>query len=520
MVDGERAARRRAADRLRHGRHLDRRLALCRRLRADQRERSSPGCGCARRCWRSTPSRRAAARSAALTAALPGRARQRRRACPGPACYRRGGPLTVTDCNVVLGKISAEHFPARVRPRRRPADRSPAASRARCEEIADESSARPASGWRRRDRRGLRRHRGRQYGQRDQADLDRARPRRHPLHAACFGGAGRPACLPGRRRARHGAGDDPPARRRASAPTAWAWPTWSSSGSEPGCGRSARTVRTVLAELEGAARQDCVAQGFELEQIVLHRRAALRYEGSDTALEVALAAPRAMRAAFEAAHRRRFGFVAPSRAGGRDADRRGGRQRGAIGRRPAQPPGARRGADRPPAELDGSIDRDDLARRPGDRRPGPDPRPLRDHRRRAGLAGGATPTMRPHPHPHRAARSAATPIGTEVDPVMLEIFNNLFMAIAEEMGVALQNTASSVNIKERLDFSCALFDARGRADRQCAAHPGPSRLDGRLHPHDHRGARARRATGAASGAATSMCSTPPIAAAPTCPTSP
>jgi 5-oxoprolinase (ATP-hydrolysing) len=52
-------------------------------------------------------------------------------------------------------------------------------------------------------------------------------------------------------------------------------------------------------------------------------------------------------------------------------------------------------------------------------------------------------------------------IGTEVDPVRLEIFNNLFMAIAEEMGVALQSTATSVNIKERLDFSCALFDAAG-----------------------------------------------------------
>jgi 5-oxoprolinase (ATP-hydrolysing) len=52
-------------------------------------------------------------------------------------------------------------------------------------------------------------------------------------------------------------------------------------------------------------------------------------------------------------------------------------------------------------------------------------------------------------------------MGTEADPVMLEVFNNLFMAIAEEMGLALQNTASSVNIKKRLDFSCALFDVTG-----------------------------------------------------------
>ena len=55
----------------------------------------------------------------------------------------------------------------------------------------------------------------------------------------------------------------------------------------------------------------------------------------------------------------------------------------------------------------------------------------------------------------------AKAIGTDVDPVQLEIFNNLFMAIAEEMGVALQATATSVNIRERLDFSCAMFDAEG-----------------------------------------------------------
>ncbi|TIW86120.1 MAG: hydantoinase B/oxoprolinase family protein, partial [Mesorhizobium sp.] len=59
----------------------------------------------------------------------------------------------------------------------------------------------------------------------------------------------------------------------------------------------------------------------------------------------------------------------------------------------------------------------------------------------------------------RKARAAA--LGTEADPVMLEVFNNLFMSIAEQMGVTLQNTAYSVNIKERLDFSCAIFDPEG-----------------------------------------------------------
>src|SRR6185503_1905038 len=58
-------------------------------------------------------------------------------------------------------------------------------------------------------------------------------------------------------------------------------------------------------------------------------------------------------------------------------------------------------------------------------------------------------------------RKSEAAIGTRVDPVMLEIFNNLYMSIAEQMGLRLQNTAYSVNIKERLDFSCALFDAEG-----------------------------------------------------------
>ena len=57
--------------------------------------------------------------------------------------------------------------------------------------------------------------------------------------------------------------------------------------------------------------------------------------------------------------------------------------------------------------------------------------------------------------------SARKAVGTKADPIMLEVFNNLFMSIAEQMGVSLQNTAYSVNIKERLDFSCAVFSADG-----------------------------------------------------------
>ena len=78
-------------------------------------------------------------------------------------------------------------------------------------------------------------------------------------------------------------------------------------------------------------------------------------------------------------------------------------------------------------------------------------------------------------------RATAVAVGTAVDPVMLEVFNNLFMSIAEQMGAALANTAQSVNIKERLDFSCAVFDPRRRPGGQCAASAGASGLDGREH---------------------------------------
>jgi 5-oxoprolinase (ATP-hydrolysing) len=60
-----------------------------------------------------------------------------------------------------------------------------------------------------------------------------------------------------------------------------------------------------------------------------------------------------------------------------------------------------------------------------------------------------------------APRPGRSEAGTEVDPVLLEIFNNLFMSVAEQMGARLRATAHSVNIKERLDFSCAVFDAGG-----------------------------------------------------------
>ncbi len=92
----------------------------------------------------------------------------------------------------------------------------------------------------------------------------------------------------------------------------------------------------------------------------------------------------------------------------------------------------------------------------------------------------------------RAVPRAAATASAEADPVMLEVMANLFMAIAEEMGVALQNTASSVNIKERLDFSCALFDGEGDLIANAPHIPVHLGSMGDSHPHHHRRARRGR----------------------------
>ena len=259
-------------------------------------------------------------------------------------------------------------------------------------------------------------------------------------------------------------------------------------------------LEAALAELEAEAVAALAAQGVAAPEVL--RRAALRYEGSDTALEVPVSAD--MRADFEAAHKQRFGFVAPETAvvvetaiveARSSSPEPGGGPRaqrvveGPLGE--SQDPLQHAAHGPPPPAGEELYDR--AALRAGDVVTGPaliiDP--SADHRRRAGLAGRGGPRtsnlILTRAVPARRGRGHRT----EADPVMLEVMANLFMAIAEEMGVALQNTASSVNIKERLDFSCALFDARRRADRQRAAHPGASRLDGRQHPDDHR--RARRA---------------------------
>jgi 5-oxoprolinase (ATP-hydrolysing) len=219
-------------------------------------------------------------------------------------------------------------------------------------------------------------------------------------------------------------------------------------------------LEEVLAELAGEAEAALRGQG--VESVELKRRAALRYEGSDSSLEVEAGAYEAMRAAFEKAHRMRFGFVSPEtavvvetalvEAVGKDHARSSPAQAGVqIDGRPGS---------RPSPGNDGVIDRTNLT--PGALIPGP--ALIVDPSATTVVEPGWKAEVDPLGNlilTRSAPREAARAVGTSADPVMLEVFNNLFMAVAEEMGVALQNTASSVNIKERLDFSCALFDSGG-----------------------------------------------------------
>jgi 5-oxoprolinase (ATP-hydrolysing) len=226
----------------------------------------------------------------------------------------------------------------------------------------------------------------------------------------------------------------------------------------------------VFARLGSEAEADLTSQGVRATAVTLRCCAHLKYEGTDTALIVEAGSETEMRRAFELAYRRRFAFLMPGRALvvetlSVEAIAKG--QELYASAEPRLPPKA---PALPLAEAamysEGKFQnvpvyaRESLAR--GQEVPGPalivEPNAtiVVDAGWRAEVAEQYELVLRRYlPRPARHA------LGTAVDPVMLEVFNNLFMSIAEQMGVRLSNTAHSVNIKERLDFSCALFDGAG-----------------------------------------------------------
>ncbi|HEX4340007.1 MAG TPA: hydantoinase B/oxoprolinase family protein [Polyangiaceae bacterium] len=390
---------------------------------------------------------------------------------PGPVCYRRGGPLTVTDCNVLLGKLSPEFFPRVFGPHGdAPLDRdavtpafaalatdvSRATGRASTPEELAEGFLRVAVSNMASAIKVISVQRGYDVTE---------------YTLACFGGAGgQHACL---------VADELGMKRIHVHPLAGVLSAFGMgladvtamrehAFEQPLGDASAQAMHDELDRLAGLARAEVAAQGTAPEDVELVRRAHLKYDGTDTALVVPVTEPGAMRAAFEHAYRTRFAFLMPERgivveALSVEAIGKTASVDSALAALPAADGKAVAtvGVYTAGAWHDADVfRRDTLAA--GQRVTGPAivveavATTIVEPGWRADVtARGDLVLERYMP---RAERRAA---GTDADPVMLEVFNNLFMSVAEQMGMRLANTAYSVNIKERLDFSCAVFDGEG-----------------------------------------------------------
>ncbi len=389
---------------------------------------------------------------------------------PGPACYRRGGPLCVTDANVMVGKIRAEFFPrvfgangdapldeaivhekfaalAAEIERETGDTRSPVEAAEGFLMIAVENMAKAIK----------------------QISIQRGHDvTEYTLNS--FGGAGgQHACL---------VADALGISRVFIHPFAGVLSAYGMGLADLRVMRE-RAVEATLddgmigdlkntfAEMEADGRAAMARQGGDAARTSVLHKVHLRYEGTDSPLIVDFAEPAAMVKEFEEAHHQHYGFIAPEKShiveainvevisGGTDvAD-----PELEIG--PSEPP-------KPLAEVETYMagashqtnvyDREAMS--PGCRIIGP--AIIKEAIATTVLepGWGAEVNSRNQLVLNRVEpRASQTSVGTDADPVMLEVFNNLFMSIAEQMGVVLKNTSYSVNIKERLDFSCAVFAA-------------------------------------------------------------
>ncbi|MEX0872023.1 MAG: hydantoinase B/oxoprolinase family protein [Aquisalimonadaceae bacterium] len=393
---------------------------------------------------------------------------------PGPACYRRGGPLTVTDCNVMLGKLQPAFFPRVFGPQGdQPLDtavvgrefealalriREATGDRRTAVEVADgflkiavENMAN-AIKW---------------------ISVQRG----HDVTAYtmnCFGGAGgQHACL---------VADALGMKRVLIHPFAGVLSAYGMGLADLTTMREiavdspldhalADVLETRLAEREAEGRRELLAQGVRADAVTSVHKLQLKYDGTDTALLVDYGSVADMRRSFEAAHEQQFGFIMPDKdlivaagvvevigASGALTDEPDLPERAEGRLEPLRRVRTFMAGDCHPATA--VYDREQM--QPGDTVDGP--AIIREPVSTIVVEPGWQVRVnrknhivmeRVEPLPRRMA------VGTDVDPVMLEVFNNLFMSVAEQMGSTLEKTAYSANIKERLDFSCALFDAEG-----------------------------------------------------------
>ena len=408
---------------------------------------------------------------------------------PGPASYRRGGPLTVTDANLLLGRIQPAHFPSVFGPSAgQPLDRDGVVAQ------FDALAAQIASATGQTSSAEAIAIGALQIAVASMANAIKkiSVARGHDVTGytlQCFGGAGgQHACA---------VADALGMGCVLIHPLAGVLSAYGMGLADQGAMREAALecpldaaglvqALSVATRIGDAAQAEVVAQGVAAAHVTRQTKLLLRYAGTDTALAVAMpqtatdAAMAQARSDFEVAYRQRFAFLMPDRALVIEAVSVEAIGAGAALVNLADPPTPdldefAHAADPtaavriccPAADGDASgwrdaalFQRERLAT--GAWIDGPaviaeaNATTVVEPGWRASCGQDGALTLR-----RSRPRVSAYALGTQADPVLLEVFNNLFMSIAEQMGQRLQNTAHSVNIKERLDFSCALFDAQG-----------------------------------------------------------
>ncbi|MEI4194379.1 hydantoinase B/oxoprolinase family protein [Roseovarius sp. E0-M6] len=391
---------------------------------------------------------------------------------PGPACYRRGGPLTVTDCNVLLGKLQPQHFPHVFGPGADEALDTDAVREKFAEMaqvIADDTGEAPkpveevAEGFLRIAVENMARAIKKISVERGYDVTG------YTLN--CFGGAGgQHACL---------VADSLGMKRVFLHPFSGVLSAYGMGLAEVRGLRQVQFDRTLspdshdeaeglLGDMADEAKSELRAQGNAENDMTTVAQALLRYSGSHQTLAVDFGAEAGMREAFESAHKQLYGFADSARDVYFEA-----LTLEAIGAQSALPEDKTETSDSTPDP----IDRVDMvADGAATQTPLYDRETLRHGHAIDGPAiiREETGTVIVEPEwrarvdafanlvlERAVPRKGSENIGKTADPVMLEVFNNLFMSIAEQMGATLAKTAYSVNIKERLDFSCALFDPEG-----------------------------------------------------------
>jgi 5-oxoprolinase (ATP-hydrolysing) len=396
---------------------------------------------------------------------------------PGPASYRRGGPLAVTDANVMVGKVQPRFFPSVF---------GPEANQPLDAEVVHGHFAKLAAQTGRAAEDVA--HGFIQIAVQQMANaikkISVARGYDVTCYTLqCFGGAGgQHACL---------VADALGMSQVLVHPLAGVLSAYGMGLADQNVMREESIERRLdaaampfmaerLQALGETARQALLAQmgqgsdAASAQRIELRQRAHLRYEGTDSALVVPWGDLAQLVAGFEAAYRQRFAFLmqgkalvveavsveavlpgdAPEEAVLAIHPQRDVPRRDTVQVYAANAQGVAQWQD---AAL---VVREDM--RPGDVVDGPAIIAEKNATTVVEAGWQARLTALDHLLLVRVqARSVQHAAGTQADPVLLEVFNNLFMNIAEQMGLQLQNTAYSVNIKERLDFSCALFSAEG-----------------------------------------------------------